>query len=136
MESNPAFRSKQTREKLSKPSMGGDYDTPQISSRAIRIPGVMYPPRGSKTQADPKQCIVSSQLPEGDAQIRPHTGSNPTVTFAIQFKKCWTAGRVPVAGLTKPGYRLTKPGDAGHILISLLNKQSPKNEYDPVSLKE
>jgi hypothetical protein len=89
--------------------MGGDYDTPQISSRAIRIPGVMYPPRGSKTQAGPKQCIVSSQLPEGDAQIRPRTGSNPTVTFAIQFKKCWTAGRGPVAGLTKPGYRLTKP---------------------------
>jgi hypothetical protein len=52
----------------------------------------------------------------GRCTNRPRTGSNPTVTFAIQFKKCWAAGRGPVAGLTKPGYRLTKPDVMpGHI---------------------
>jgi hypothetical protein len=67
---------------------GGHYDTPQISSRAIRFESAMYPPPREQNPGGPTQVYRFTAAAEGEAQIRiPHTDSNPTVTFTIQVKK-------------------------------------------------
>ena len=65
---------------------GGHYDTPQISSRAIRFESAVYPPR--QNPGGPTQVYRFTAAAEGEAQIRiPHTDSNPSVTFTIRVKK-------------------------------------------------
>ncbi|HKN76323.1 MAG TPA: hypothetical protein VJW94_14185 [Candidatus Acidoferrum sp.] len=65
---------------------GGHYDTPQISSRAVRFESVVFPAR--QNPGGPTQVYRFTATAEGEAQIQiPHTDSNPTVTFTIQVKK-------------------------------------------------
>ncbi len=65
---------------------GGNYDTPQVSSRAVRFESAVYP--REQNPGGPKQVYRFTAVTEGEAQIRiPHTGSNPTVMFTIQVKK-------------------------------------------------
>ena len=68
---------------------GGHYDTPQISSRAIRFESAVYPPPPEQNPGGSTQVYRFTAAAEGEAQIRiPHTtDSNPMVTFAIQVKK-------------------------------------------------
>jgi hypothetical protein len=65
---------------------GGHYNTPQISSRAIRFESAMY--SREQNPGGPTQVYRFTAAAEGEAQIRiPHTDSNPTVTFTIQVTK-------------------------------------------------
>lgn len=65
---------------------GGQYDTPEISSRAIRFKSVMF--AAKQNPGGPTQVYRFTAATEGEAQIRiPHTGSNPTVTFTIRVTK-------------------------------------------------
>jgi hypothetical protein len=65
---------------------GGQYDTPQISSNAIRFDGAVL--SAKHNPGGPTQVYQFTAIAEGEAQIRiPHTDSNPTVTFTIQVKK-------------------------------------------------
>jgi hypothetical protein len=67
---------------------GGHYDTPQISSPAIRFEGESPVPAAKQNPGGPTQVYRFTAVAEGEAQIRiPHTDSNPTVTFTIQVKK-------------------------------------------------
>jgi hypothetical protein len=67
---------------------GGNYGTPQISSRAIRFVNATYAPAREQNPGGPKQRYRFVATAEGDAQILiPHTGSNPTVTFTFQVKE-------------------------------------------------
>jgi hypothetical protein len=67
---------------------GGHYNTPQISSRAIRFESAVYPPPREQNPGGPKQVYRFIAVAEGEAQIRfTHTDANPTVTFTIQVKK-------------------------------------------------
>jgi len=64
----------------------GNYDTPQVSSRAVQFESSSYPP--AQNPGGPKQVYRFTAVAEGEAQIRiPHTGSKPTVTFTIQVKR-------------------------------------------------
>jgi hypothetical protein len=72
---------------------GGRYDTPQISSHAIRFESAAYPPTKEQNPGGPTQVYRFIAVAEGEAQIRiPHTGSNPPVSFTIQVAKRWRAG--------------------------------------------
>jgi hypothetical protein len=65
---------------------GGQYDTPQISSRAIRFESVAF--AAKQNPGGPTQVYRFTAVAEGEAQIRiPHTGSNPSITFTIQVTK-------------------------------------------------
>jgi hypothetical protein len=65
---------------------GGQYDTPQISSKAIRLDRVEF--ATNQNPGGPTQVYYFPATAEGEAQIRiPHTNSNPTVTFLIQVRK-------------------------------------------------
>src|SRR5882762_6828048 len=67
---------------------GGRYDTPQISSRAVRFEGSAFAPPREQNPGGPKQVYRFTATAEGGAQVRiPHTDSNPTVTFTIQVTK-------------------------------------------------
>jgi hypothetical protein len=67
---------------------GGHYDTPQISSHAIRFESAVYPPPPEQNPGGPTQVYRFTAAAEGEAQIRiPHTDSNSTVTFTNQVKK-------------------------------------------------
>jgi hypothetical protein len=67
---------------------GGHYDTPQISSHAIRFEGESAVSSAKQNPGGPTQVYRFTAVAEGAAQIRiPHTGSNPTVTFTIQVRK-------------------------------------------------
>ena len=67
---------------------GGHYNSPQISSRAIRFDSAIYPPAREQNPGGPTQVYHFTAIAEGEAQIKiPHTGSNPTVTFTIQVKR-------------------------------------------------
>lgn len=67
---------------------GGHYDTPQISSHAIRFEGESDVPPAKQNPGGPTQVYRFTATAEGEAQIRiPHTDSIPTVTFTIQVKK-------------------------------------------------
>jgi hypothetical protein len=67
---------------------GGHYDTPQISSHAIRFEGESDVSPAKQNPGGPTQVYRFTAVAEGEAQIRvPHTGSNPTVTFTIQVRK-------------------------------------------------
>lgn len=67
---------------------GGHYDTPQVSSRAVRFESAVDPPTRQQNPGGPTQVYRFTAVAEGEAQIRiPHTGSNLTVTFTIQVKK-------------------------------------------------
>jgi hypothetical protein len=67
---------------------GGHYDSPQISSHAIRFESAVYPPPPEQNPGGPTQVYRFTAAAEGEAQIRiPHTDSNPTVTFTNQVKK-------------------------------------------------
>jgi hypothetical protein len=66
---------------------GGNYDTPQVSSRAVRFESAVYAHPTQQNPGGPTQVYRFTAVAEGEAQIRiPHTGSNPTVTFTIQVK--------------------------------------------------
>jgi len=65
---------------------GGQYDTPQISSRAIRFDSVVF--AAKQNPGGPTQVYRFTAAAKGEARIRiPHTGSNPSVTFTIQVTK-------------------------------------------------
>jgi hypothetical protein len=65
---------------------GGQYDNPQISSRAIRFESAVFPAK--QNPGGPTQVYRFTAVADGECQIRiPHTGSNPTVTFTIQVTK-------------------------------------------------
>jgi hypothetical protein len=67
---------------------GGQYGTPQISSRAVRFEGSAFAPPKDQNPGGPKQVFRFTAATQGEAQIRiPHTDSNPTVTFTIQVTK-------------------------------------------------
>jgi hypothetical protein len=67
---------------------GGHYDTPQVSSRAVRFDSAMDPPPRQQNPGGPTQVYRFTAVDEGEALIRiRHTGSNPTVTFTIQVKE-------------------------------------------------
>ena len=67
---------------------GRHYDTPQISSEAIRFEGESPVPPAKQNPGGPTQVYRFTAVAEGEAQIRiPHTGSNPSVTFTIQVTK-------------------------------------------------
>ncbi|HKM67074.1 MAG TPA: hypothetical protein VJX70_07905 [Candidatus Acidoferrum sp.] len=67
---------------------GGHYNTPQISSRAIRFESATYPPPREQNPGGPSAAFRFLAVAEGEAQIRlSHTDSNPTVTFTIQVTK-------------------------------------------------
>jgi hypothetical protein len=60
----------------------GHYDTPQVSSRAVRFESAMDPPPPrQQNPGGPTQVYRFTAVAEGEAQIRiPHTGSNPTAS--------------------------------------------------------
>jgi|SRR5271166_1877150 len=65
---------------------GGQYDAPQISSKAIRFDRAEFATR--QNPGGPTQVYYFTATAEGEAQIRiPHTNSNPTVAFIIQVRK-------------------------------------------------
>ena len=65
---------------------GRHYDTPQISSGAIRFESAVF--SAKQNPGGPTQVYRFTAVAEGEAQIRiPHTGSNPTVTLTIQVRK-------------------------------------------------
>ena len=67
---------------------GGHYDTPQISSPAVRFESESAVSPAKQNPGGPTQVYRFSAVAEGEAQIRiPHTGSNPTVTFTIQVRR-------------------------------------------------
>jgi len=67
---------------------GGHYDTPGVSSRAVRFESATDAPPIQQNPGGPKQVYRFTAVAEGETQIRiPHTGSNPTVTITIQVKK-------------------------------------------------
>jgi hypothetical protein len=67
---------------------GGEYGTPQISSRAVRFEGSAFAPPRERNPGGPKQVYRFTASAEGEAQVRiPHTDSNPTVTFTIRVTK-------------------------------------------------
>jgi hypothetical protein len=67
---------------------GGHYNTPQISSRAIRFESADDRPPREQNPGGPQQVYRFIAISEGEAQIRfTHTDANPTVTFTIQVKK-------------------------------------------------
>lgn len=67
---------------------GGNYDTQQVSSRAVRFVSAVYAHPREQNPGGPKQVYRFTAAAAGEAQIRiPHTGANPAVTFTIQVKK-------------------------------------------------
>lgn len=65
---------------------GGRYDTPQISSKAIRFDRAEF--ASKQNPGGPTQIYYFTATAKGEAQIRiPHTNSNPTVSFIIQVRK-------------------------------------------------
>jgi hypothetical protein len=65
---------------------GGHYNTPKISSKAIRLDRAEYATK--QNPGGPTQVYYFTATAEGEARIRiPHTNSNPTVTFMIQVRK-------------------------------------------------
>jgi hypothetical protein len=67
---------------------GGNYDTPHVSSGAVRFESARYAHPKVQNPGGPRQVYRFTAAAEGEAEIRiPHTGSNPTVTFTIQVKK-------------------------------------------------
>ena len=67
---------------------GGNYDTPQVSSPAVRFVSAAYAHPREQNPGGPKQVYRFTAVAAGEAQIRiPHTGANPPVTFTIQVKK-------------------------------------------------
>jgi len=65
---------------------GGHYETPQISSRAVRFDSAVFPAK--QNPGGPTQVYRFTAAAEGEAQIRiPHTDSNPTVMFTIKVAK-------------------------------------------------
>jgi hypothetical protein len=65
---------------------GGQYDTPQISSKAIRFDRAEF--ASKQNPGGPTQLYYFTATAEGEARIRvPHTDSKPTVTFIIQVRK-------------------------------------------------
>jgi hypothetical protein len=67
---------------------GGQYDTPKISSRAVRFEGSAFAPGREQNPGGPRQVYRFTATTEGEAQIRiPHTDSKPTLTFTIRVTK-------------------------------------------------
>ncbi len=67
---------------------GGHYDTPQVSSHAVRFEGSAFAPPREQKPGGPKQVYRFTATAKGEAQVRiPHTDSNPTVTFTIRVTK-------------------------------------------------
>lgn len=67
---------------------GGQYGTPQISSRAVRFEGSAFKPPREQNPGGPTQLYRFTAVAEGEAQVRiPHTAENATFTVTIQVTK-------------------------------------------------
>jgi hypothetical protein len=79
---------------------GGHYDTPQVSTRAVRFESAMDAPPRQQNPGGPTQVYRFIAAAEGEAQIRiPHTDSNATVTFTIQVSDLCVYRDLSVGGL-------------------------------------
>jgi hypothetical protein len=64
---------------------GGQYDTPRISSKAIRFDKAEFATK--QNPGGPTQVYYFTATAEGETEIRiPHTNSNAAVSFMIQVK--------------------------------------------------
>jgi len=66
----------------------GEYGTPQISSRAVRLEDSKFAPPQELNPGGPLQFYQFTAVAEGEAQIRiPHARPNLAVMFTIQVTK-------------------------------------------------
>lgn len=62
----------------------GHYDTPQVSSSAVRFETSEFKPAKEQNPGGPTQVYRFRAAAEGESQVEiPHTGSNPVFTVAI-----------------------------------------------------
>ncbi len=67
---------------------GGQYDTPQISSPAVRFESSAFKPPKEQNPGGPTQVYRFTAAGEGEAQVRiPHTAENATFVVTIQVTK-------------------------------------------------
>lgn len=64
----------------------GQYDSPQITSAAVRFERAAFPPAREQNPGGPTQVYYFRAASEGEAEVRiPHTASNPAFTVTIRI---------------------------------------------------
>ena len=64
---------------------GGHYDTPQVSSPAVRFESSAFKPAREQNPGGPTQVYRFRAAAEGESQVKiPHTDSNPIFTVTIR----------------------------------------------------